>query len=643
MKAKRTIKLLLPFMVMPLFTLANGTMENSAYAKSANRSADTLFFEEGATWYYLDDGTDQDTMWRVADFDDSAWAEGTGHMGFGEGDEDTELTSGFITYYFRKKVNVPSASELGEVYFNIIHDDGAVLYINGTEAARSALMPEGEITYTTGTSTYIPNDQENSYFTYKVDASLFVDGENVVAIEVHNQKTTSSDVSFNCYVTSDYVEEFDLDGPYVFYRDDKVIVKSISAEGLVEQEYASAGEASLVCYFPDGERNFTVEIQPEHPIEASEYELPEKYLAFSDIEGSLEAFAMLMEDAGVMDKDFNWTYGNGHLVFVGDMFDRGTNVTECLWLLYRLEYLAEAQGGKVHFILGNHDVMNLIGDFRYVAQKYIDNVALMGETLSSINAEDTEMGKWLRSKNLIEKAGDFIFVHGGLSPAVANLGLSYDTMNEFGRKKIAGDCTSSNCQTVTGGSASGLFWYRSMAKEELTQDQVNNIMQKFEGKHVLIGHTVFPEITLLYNTHVVAIDLHHADNYLAGYMEAFVYKNDSMYSFKTTGSDKTYQFLTTVLPVSDKRTGMDLDINVYPNPVKNVAKVEFAVPAGLAYKPIKITVTSADGREVRKIDAPGKPQGKQQTDIKLCNIPEGVYYVIIDIANERNSMSFIVN
>lgn len=141
-----------------------------------------------------------------------------------------------------------------------------------------------------------------------------------------------------------------------------------------------------------------MQIQPELNIEPSIYTLPEKFLAVSDIEGNLEAFVMLLQDAGVMDTNYNWTFDDGHLFFVGDMFDRGTNVTECLWLLYRLESQAEAMGGKIHFIVGNHDMMNMIYDFRYVAQKYLANVLLMDETLESIYASDTELGSWLRTK-----------------------------------------------------------------------------------------------------------------------------------------------------------------------------------------------------------------------------------------------------
>ena len=71
----------------------------------------------------------------------------------------------------------------------------------------------------------------------------------------------------------------------------------------------------------------------------------------------------------VIDTDLTWSFGDGHLVIVGDVFDRGPNVTECLWLIYRLEQEASAAGGAVHFLLGNHELMVMRGDLRYLNER----------------------------------------------------------------------------------------------------------------------------------------------------------------------------------------------------------------------------------------------------------------------------------
>ncbi len=231
-----------------------------------------------------------------------------------------------------------------------------------------------------------------------------------------------------------------MDGPYVFYRNNEIIVKTIEVNGPNTYVYTDPASVELICRFPNEADSFYVELKEELITEESSFTLPQKFLATSDIEGNLGAFVMLLSDAGVINENYEWIFGEGHLFFIGDMFDRGENVTECLWLLYKLETEAEAQGGKVHFVIGNHDIMNLIYDFRYVGWKYILNAQLIGETLESVYADDTELGRWLRTKNIIEEVAPLIFVHGGISPAVAALNLSFDMMNYWGRYRMDEEC-----------------------------------------------------------------------------------------------------------------------------------------------------------------------------------------------------------
>ncbi len=104
---------------------------------------------------------------------------------------------------------------------------------------------------------------------------------------------------------------------------------------------------------------------------------------------------------GIIDEDFNWTYGDGHLIISGDLFDRGYHITECMWLLYKLESEAEAQGGKLHLIIGNHEMFNMTDDWRYVEVKYFNDAHLMGKRMSELYDSDTELGRWLRTKSSI--------------------------------------------------------------------------------------------------------------------------------------------------------------------------------------------------------------------------------------------------
>ncbi|MDE0441584.1 MAG: metallophosphoesterase [Gammaproteobacteria bacterium] len=160
--------------------------------------ADTDLVAAGATWRYLDDGSDQGTEWRAAGFDDSAWSSGPAELGFGEGDEATAITSGHITYYFRHAFSVDDPGTVDDLRLYLKRDDGAVVYLNGTEVARDNL-PEGEITSTTTADNAA--DDGNNFHEFAIDATNLMAGENLLAVEVHQVSTTSSDLSFDLRMT----------------------------------------------------------------------------------------------------------------------------------------------------------------------------------------------------------------------------------------------------------------------------------------------------------------------------------------------------------------------------------------------------------------------------------------------------------
>jgi hypothetical protein len=159
--------------------------------------ASTLI-ELGAVWKYLDNGSDQGTGWREPAFDDSGWASGHAPLGYGDGDEATVLNGGpeadrIITTYFRRRFFIPDRS----VYFNLVvrvlRDDGAVVYLNGAEIFRSNMSP-GPVTHLTTAATAVEDDH---YQATNVDLSFLVDGDNVLAVEIHQANQTSSDISFD--------------------------------------------------------------------------------------------------------------------------------------------------------------------------------------------------------------------------------------------------------------------------------------------------------------------------------------------------------------------------------------------------------------------------------------------------------------
>ncbi|MFZ2650021.1 MAG: Ig-like domain-containing protein [Burkholderiaceae bacterium] len=155
-----------------------------------------------SVWKYLDNGSSQGTSWRATSFNDTAWASGAAQLGYGDGDEGTVVgygpsaSSKYITTYFRQTFNVSNPTQFKSLLLNLMRDDGAVVYLNGTEIARSN-MPGGTITSSTRASTAIPDSAEATYHAYTVAITVLLTGVNVIAVEVHQYLGDSSDLSFD--------------------------------------------------------------------------------------------------------------------------------------------------------------------------------------------------------------------------------------------------------------------------------------------------------------------------------------------------------------------------------------------------------------------------------------------------------------
>jgi 3',5'-cyclic AMP phosphodiesterase CpdA len=198
----------------------------------------------------------------------------------------------------------------------------------------------------------------------------------------------------------------------------------------------------------------------------------DRIVALSDVHGAYPAMVRTLQNAGVLDDESGWAGAATHLVVTGDILDRGPDSRKVMDLLMGLESEAAQAGGRVHVLLGNHEVMNLTGDLRYVAAAeyaaFADDEAAADrerafEVFRSTRedtadppllerdfalrapagyfghrrafAADGRYGKWLMEKPLVVVINDTAFVHGGLSPMVAELGL--DGVNNELRAQVA--------------------------------------------------------------------------------------------------------------------------------------------------------------------------------------------------------------
>ncbi len=156
----------------------------------------------GDGWRYLDNGTDQGIDWRSDPFNDTGWLQGTAQLGYGDGDESTVVSYGaeygnkYITTYFRHNFQIVDYTLYNSLTLKLIRDDGAVVYINGQEVHRSN-MPDGSINYLTTATSALGSPAENEINSVTIPSSLLNDGDNLLAVEIHQAGGGSSDISFD--------------------------------------------------------------------------------------------------------------------------------------------------------------------------------------------------------------------------------------------------------------------------------------------------------------------------------------------------------------------------------------------------------------------------------------------------------------
>ena len=184
-----------------------------------------------------------------------------------------------------------------------------------------------------------------------------------------------------------------------------------------------------------------------------------RVVAFADVHGAYDSLVALLQATDVVGADLHWNAGAAHVVSLGDLLDRGTEARAVLELLIRLEREAAAAGGRLHVVLGNHELMTLLGDWRYVAPAeyesfaadedeptrsaaYAAFAAAAGGDSTTARARfdgayprgyfarqaafapTGRYGAWLLSLPTLVVVNDTAYVHGGLPPVVAQHGLA---------------------------------------------------------------------------------------------------------------------------------------------------------------------------------------------------------------------------
>lgn len=205
-------------------------------------------------------------------------------------------------------------------------------------------------------------------------------------------------------------------------------------------------------------------------------------VAIGDLHGDLAATTKVLQLAGVTDTEGHWSGQVQVLVQTGDTTDRGPQSKSVLELLRRLSEEAAAAGGQVVALLGNHEAMNIQGDWRYVHPGDVTEFGGVEARAAAFSATG-DLGAWLRKRDAVALVGDTVFVHGGLSPAWAVKGLP--AVNNAVRSAL------DQPQGASVLGPEGPLWLRDylQAPESIMCPQLAEALAPLGARRMVVGHT----------------------------------------------------------------------------------------------------------------------------------------------------------
>lgn len=280
---------------------------------------------------------------------------------------------------------------------------------------------------------------------------------------------------------------------------------------------------------------------------------PNRVVAIGDVHGAYEWFVKILQAAQLVDNRQKWIGRGAVLVQTGDVVDRGPDARRVLDLLRRLETEAERAGGRVLPLLGNHEVMGLAGDLRYVSAgeydsfKNGDSQDLRERVLTAVSARaessarasgakfdrdafraefiaqtplgqierqlafgpEGEYGRWLRAHDTVVKVNGVLFIHGGISPATAALGcagINNTVRGELKELPVDG----ARLSTFLATREDGPLWYRGLTveSEATLASDLTSMLERLQARAIVVGHSVAANarIATRFGGRVVQID-----------------------------------------------------------------------------------------------------------------------------------------
>lgn len=260
-------------------------------------------------------------------------------------------------------------------------------------------------------------------------------------------------------------------------------------------------------------------INQNMPAHDHEFKNADSIFVLGDTHGNFDEVVQILRNSKIINQDMKWTGGNAHFVFVGDILDRGKDALRLSWFIYELEQDAANKGGKVHMVLGNHEIMVMSNDIRYVGDKELQIANKYGVRYNELfDPKRTLIGQWLATKPAILTIDKVIFTHGGLiintKPQAFNQKLIED-MQDPAFTHLMDDSTdfSQYSQERWAEMRNYLydsyspFWYRGYVQSDTTGPYLDYILTNNKANLHVVGHTIVPQIQEMHDGKLIATNV----------------------------------------------------------------------------------------------------------------------------------------
>ena len=242
------------------------------------------------------------------------------------------------------------------------------------------------------------------------------------------------------------------------------------------------------------------------------FQMPEKICVIGDIHADCESFSNILMNAGLINEKLDWTGRKTVLLVIGDLVDgknrqgkwNGDSDLNVIKLVEKLMKQAKDKGGDIIVLLGNHEFMNIKGNFSYSGDR---GTKEMGGTVGRYKYFNTKFKDFAKKCFLAVKMGDYVFCHAGILPEIS-ANLTIEDLNLLLQKYLNGHMDKKEEELfyeIISGDL-GILTNREFGNSSVNQDKLNKTLTNLKAKSMVVGHTVQRRVNSLCNGKLWRVD-----------------------------------------------------------------------------------------------------------------------------------------